>query len=67
VWCYAHSLAHDLRLQVKKKEDLVTLQQMADAGSIRPTIERTYPLAEAAAALAHVESGQARGKVVLTI
>jgi NADPH:quinone reductase-like Zn-dependent oxidoreductase len=50
-----------------KKEDLVTLKGMADAGSIRPAIERTYPFAEAAAALAHVESGQARGKVVLTI
>jgi NADPH:quinone reductase-like Zn-dependent oxidoreductase len=50
-----------------KKEDLVTLQQMANAGSIRPAIERTYPLAEAAAALDHVESGRARGKVVLTI
>jgi NADPH:quinone reductase-like Zn-dependent oxidoreductase len=50
-----------------KKEDLVTLQQLADAGTIRPSIEQTYPLAEAAAALAHVESGRARGKIVLTI
>jgi NADPH:quinone reductase-like Zn-dependent oxidoreductase len=50
-----------------KKEDLVTLKGMADAGSIRPAIERTYPLAEAAAALAHVESGQARGKIVISM
>ena len=41
--------------------------EMAASGSIHPVIGRTYPLAEAAAALEHLESGQARGKVVLTI
>jgi len=41
--------------------------EMAASGAIHPVIGRTYPLAEAAAALEHLESGQARGKVVLTI
>ena len=43
------------------------IAEMAASGSIHPVIGRTYPLAEAAAALEHLESGQARGKVVLTI
>jgi NADPH:quinone reductase-like Zn-dependent oxidoreductase len=41
--------------------------EMAASGAIHPVIGRTYPLTEAAAALEHLESGQARGKVVLTI
>ncbi len=32
-----------------------------------PVIERSYPLAEAAEAIRHVESGKVRGKVVVVI
>ena len=37
------------------------------AGKIRPVIDRTYPLAEAAAAHERMESGELAGKLVLTI
>jgi NADPH:quinone reductase-like Zn-dependent oxidoreductase len=37
------------------------------SGAIHPVVGRTYPLDEAVAALEHLESGQARGKVVLTM
>src|SRR5215831_14320074 len=37
------------------------------AGKIRPVIDRTFPLAEAAAAHARMESGQHIGKIVLTV
>ena len=43
------------------------LADMLASGAIRPVVGRTYPLAEAVAALEHLESGQARGKVVLTM
>jgi len=36
-----------------------------EAGQVRPYIDRTFPLAEAAAAHAHLESGAHLGKVVL--
>ncbi|WP_439816677.1 NAD(P)H-quinone oxidoreductase [Zavarzinia sp. CC-PAN008] len=36
------------------------------AGTIRPIVDRTYPLAEAAAAHAYMEAGQHVGKIVLT-
>lgn len=35
-------------------------------GRLRPVIERTYPLSDAGAALAHVDGGHAVGKVVVT-
>jgi NADPH:quinone reductase-like Zn-dependent oxidoreductase len=40
---------------------------MLEAGTIRPIIDRRYPLAEAADAMRHVDSGQALGKVVITV
>lgn len=46
------------------------LQQMAaliDAGHIRPVIDRVYPFAETNAAISHVESGRAKGKVVIKV
>ncbi|MBA4355633.1 MAG: NADPH:quinone reductase [Novosphingobium sp.] len=39
---------------------------LADAGKLKPTIQRTYPVEQAAAAMAEVEGGNVRGKVVLT-
>ena len=34
---------------------------------ITPVVDRRYPLAETAAAIAYVEEGHARGKVVITV
>ncbi|WP_353951711.1 NAD(P)-dependent alcohol dehydrogenase [Knoellia sp. S7-12] len=50
-----------------KVEYLNALTELADAGHLRPVIDRTFPLEEAAAALDHLASGRARGRVVLTM
>ena len=47
--------------------DMVVLKDMIEAGQITPVIERSYPLAEVPDAIRHIEAGQARGKVVITI
>lgn len=47
--------------------DLDYLKAQIEAGTIRPIIDRTYPLAEAAAAHTHSETGHAVGKIVITI
>jgi NADPH:quinone reductase-like Zn-dependent oxidoreductase len=47
--------------------DLATLAGMIASGQVRPIIDRTYPLAEAAAALRYLEAGHARGKVVIAV
>lgn len=50
-----------------RTEDLETLTELIEAGKVAPVIDRTYPLSETAEALRHVESGRARGKVVVTV
>ena len=49
------------------REDLQTLADLMQAGSVTPVIDRSYPFAEAASAMRHLESGHARGKVVVTL
>jgi NADPH:quinone reductase-like Zn-dependent oxidoreductase len=53
-------------LSVANHEDLVTLKELIESGKLRPVIDRKYPLHETPAALAYIEGGHARGKVVVT-
>jgi NADPH:quinone reductase-like Zn-dependent oxidoreductase len=48
-------------------DDLAVLRELLDAGTIRPVIDRRYPLERAKEALAYFGEGHARGKVVVTI
>ncbi|MCU0311964.1 MAG: NAD(P)-dependent alcohol dehydrogenase [Acidimicrobiales bacterium] len=48
-------------------DDLRALTELVEAGQLRPAVDRTYPLREAAAALRHVSEGRVRGKVVITV
>jgi NADPH:quinone reductase-like Zn-dependent oxidoreductase len=47
--------------------DLAALVELVEAGKITPVIDRTYPLAETAAAIRHVGTGHARGTVVISV
>jgi NADPH:quinone reductase-like Zn-dependent oxidoreductase len=49
------------------KDDLELLKELIETGKVTPVIDRTYPLAEAAAAIRYLEEGHARGKVVITV
>ena len=40
---------------------------LVESGKLRPVIDWTYPLRETPAALAYIEGGHARGKVVVTV
>ena len=48
-------------------EDLAILAGLMQDGVIRPVIDRTYPFAETAEAMRYLESGRARGKVIVTM
>lgn len=48
-------------------DDLVALRDLVEAGAVRPSIDRTYPLEATGEAIARVERGQARGKVVIAV
>jgi NADPH:quinone reductase-like Zn-dependent oxidoreductase len=43
------------------------LLELADAGKLRPVIDRTYPLERIAEAHAYVDTGRKRGSVVVTV
>ena len=47
--------------------DLAVLRELLDAGKVTPVIDRTYPLTETAEAIRYLETGHARGKVVITM
>ena len=50
-----------------KRADLEWLAERAADGSLRPVVGSCHPLAETAAALKLIETGHARGKVVVTV
>jgi NADPH:quinone reductase-like Zn-dependent oxidoreductase len=50
-----------------RREDLDTLRELFEAGTLRAVIDRTYPLDNVADALRYVGAGHAPGKVVITI
>jgi len=50
-----------------KKEDLVFLKELFEAGTVVPVIDRRYPLSEVPEALRYLGEGHARGKVVITV
>ena len=47
--------------------DLELLSELIEAGEVRPQIDRRYPFAEIPAAIAYLEQGRARGKVVVAV
>lgn len=49
------------------RDDLLVLKELIEAGKVTPVIDRTYPFAETPDAVRRVESGDARGKVVITL
>jgi NADPH:quinone reductase-like Zn-dependent oxidoreductase len=51
----------------RRKEDLIIMQGLLEAGKVTPVIDRTYPLSEVPEAIRYLEEGHARGKVVITL
>jgi NADPH:quinone reductase-like Zn-dependent oxidoreductase len=50
-----------------KADDLATLTEMVDAGTLRPVVDSVYPLSKTVEALEHYATRHARGKVVLSV
>jgi len=49
------------------RDDIETLANLMENGSVTPVVDRTYALAETAEALRHLETCRARGKIVVTV
>jgi len=51
----------------ENREELLAVTRFFEDGKLTPVVDRTYPLADTAEGLRHVEQGHARGKVVVTV
>lgn len=58
---YTHLFMHPSGEQLRQLGDMV------EAGALRPHVDRVFPFAQTREAIAHAESGQARGKVVIRV
>ena len=52
---------------VERREDLLFLKDVIEAGKLAPVIDRTYPLNEAHKALADADEGHGQGKKIITV
>ena len=49
------------------KEDLIFIKELLQTGKVVPVIDRRYPLSETTEAIRYLETGHARGKVVIAV
>lgn len=49
------------------QQDLTIVRDLIEAGKVTPVIDRRYPLRDIREAIAYLETGRARGKVVVTV
>ena len=54
-------------LAKRSKADLIALKDLIESGKLRPVIDRIYPMAEIADAVRYLETGHARGKVIISL
>lgn len=49
------------------REDLTTIKELIEAGSLRPVVDEVFPLQRVPEAIAYMEAGKVRGKVVIRV
>lgn len=52
---------------VPNQDDLVFMNDLFEAGKVKPVIDRSYSLSEVPEAMRYLEEGHAIGKVVITV
>jgi NADPH:quinone reductase-like Zn-dependent oxidoreductase len=54
-------------IAVFTKADMTILRDLLQSGKVTPVIDRSYKLSETSEALGYLETGHARGKVIVTV
>lgn len=63
---FGHQKLSFMGISKIRKRDLQVLQEFLEAGTIKPVIDKAYPLSEVAEAIHYLVETHARGKVVIT-
>jgi NADPH:quinone reductase-like Zn-dependent oxidoreductase len=58
---------HPFRGTKDPGDRLVLLKELIEAGKLKPVIDRTFPLSEVREAIRYLETGEAQGKIVITV
>ena len=51
----------------KPNKDLSCLRELIEEGKVKPVLDRTYKLEDTPEAMRHLETGHARGKIIITV
>lgn len=62
-----HGVSYRYLFMHPSGRELAELADLIDAGTLKPVIDRVFPLKDVAEAFAYLESGRAKGKVVVEI
>jgi NADPH:quinone reductase-like Zn-dependent oxidoreductase len=51
----------------ERHDHLEAVRELIETGQVTPIVDRAYPLVDVPEALRHLEAGQARGKIAISI
>jgi NADPH:quinone reductase-like Zn-dependent oxidoreductase len=69
MFVYSKFVDQEMGMMIAKvnKEDLTILRDLMQSGKVTPVVDRRYKLSEVPEAMRYLETGRARGKVVITV
>jgi NADPH:quinone reductase-like Zn-dependent oxidoreductase len=62
-----HPAQYSFLLMRANGDQLTKITSLIDGGAIRPVVDRVFPFASTKEAMAYVEAGRAKGKVVVSL
>ena len=62
-----HGVRYSFLFMRASGAQLDQITKLIETNVLRPIVDRTYPFDQAPQALAHVESGRTKGKVIITM